>query len=289
MDKLNFDFDESAVLRRFDRSSPDALLKSIAREIVKLQRAQAEIAVKMEVFASLQAVADRMVASGAGVREVSYPSRVVIDPAQSFQGSMGFYELEHDPEGQPYRWTGPDPRFSFEFFINRKTPAKFVLRFGPLFSGGSPVGLLCFVDGEPAPIKLQAATTCFEAIGVLPPRQDGGGSVLSFVCPQMASPASQGHDDARMLGLLFRRLIVESTPEQSAFFAPAAAAAPEKVAPAPVSAAPAPVPVSAPPAPAPAAAAPRGEFAVKKPALKTGSEAQPSPTFQEISFKGPVR
>ncbi|MCW2276432.1 hypothetical protein GJ654_19380 [Rhodoblastus acidophilus] len=273
MDKLNFDLDESAVLRRFDRSSPDALLKSIAREIVNLRRAQAEIAVKMEVFASLQAAADRIVAAEAGARGASHPSRVVIEAAQSFHGSMGFYELEHDPDGQPFRWTGPDPRFSFEFFINRKTPARFVLRFGPLFTGGSPIGLLCFVDGEPAPVKLQAATTCFEAVGLLPPRRDAGGSVLSFVCPQMGSPASQGLDDARMLGLLFRRLTVESTPEQQAL---APAAAPENVAPAAV-----PSPVPAP--------APRGEFAAKKPVVKTGSEAQPAPTFQEISFKGPAR
>ncbi len=90
MDKLNFDLDESAVLRRFDRSSPDALLKSIAREIVNLRRAQAEIAVKMEVFASLQAAADRIVAAEAGVRGASHPSRVVIDAAQSFHGLDGF-------------------------------------------------------------------------------------------------------------------------------------------------------------------------------------------------------
>ncbi len=168
---------------------------------------------------------------------------------------MGFHELEHDPDGQPFRWTGPDPRFSFEFFINRTTPARFVLRFGPLFTGGSPIGLLCFVDGEPAPVKLQAATTCFEAVGVLPPRRDAGGSVLSFVCPQMGSPASQGLDDARMLGLLFRRLTVESTPEQQAL-APAAPRL-ETVAPA---------------ADVRASPAPRGEFAAKKPVVKTASE-----------------
>jgi hypothetical protein len=266
MDKLNFDLDESAVLRRFDRSSPEALLKSIAREIVNLRRGQAELAVKMEVFASLQAAADRIVAAETDARGASYPSRVVIDPAQSFQGSMGFHELEHDPDGHPFRWTGPDPRFSFEFFINRKTPARFVLRFGPLFTGGSPVGLLCFIDGEPAPVKLQAATTCFEAVGVLPPRRDSGGSVLSFVCPQMGSPASQGLDDARMLGLLFRRLTIESMPEQQTL-APAVSAAPA-VAP----------PASAKPAVAPAAAT-----------EKAATAAQPAPGFQEISFKGPAR
>jgi len=262
MDKLNFDLDEASVLRRFDRSSPDALLKSIAREIVGLRRAQAEVAAKMEAFASLQAAADRIAAAEADVRGACAPSRVVIDAAQSFQGATGFYELEHDPDGQPFRWTGPDPRFSLEFFVNRKTPAKFVLRFGPLFTGGSPRGLLCFVDGEPTPVKLQAATTCFEAIGVLPPRGDAGGSVLSFVCPQMGSPAAQGLDDARMLGLLFRRLTVESMAE--ALDAP--------LAPAQI-------------APAAAAPAPLAEFAAVQPAVKPAAAA----AFQEISFKGTAR
>jgi len=259
MDKLNFDLDESAVLRRFDRSSPDALLKSIAREILSLRRAQAELAAKMEVFGSLQAAADRIAAAESDVRGASAPSRVVVDAAQSFQGSTGFHELEHDPDGQPFRWTGPEPRFSFEFFIDRRRPAKFMMRFGPLFSGGSPVGLLCFVDGEPTPVKLQAATTCFEAVGVLPPRPEPGGSVLSFVCPSMASPAAQGLADSRMLGLLFRRLTVETALEPQTVAAP----------------------------PQPAAEVARTVARPAEPAPPPPAFQEPA--FQEISFKGPAR
>ncbi len=90
--------------------------------------------------------------------------------------------------------------------------------------------LACLVDGAPVDLIVKSVIGGFEATGLMPPRKDSGGSVLTFICPAVESPAALGFADQRQLGLSFRLLTVE-TGENGAFIvqnaAPPAAAAPK--------------------------------------------------------------
>ncbi|WP_294534116.1 hypothetical protein [uncultured Rhodoblastus sp.] len=201
--------DAESILQRFDRSSSDALLQSIARELLRLDEANALLQARLSAMESLLALSDRIAASQEPEFAAPYPDKIAIDAADSFLGALGFYELEHDMDGLPFRWSGPDRQFSFQLFVNRQEPCYFDLTFGQFFAEAPIDRLQCRVDGENVELSLEGARGRYQASGVLPPRKDRGGTLLTFVCPEMASPESLGYADRRLLGLTFYRLTAD--------------------------------------------------------------------------------
>jgi hypothetical protein len=209
----------SAVLARFDRSNPEKLLASLAAEIVRLNREQADLAARLLAVERLQSVADRLLPADAGQSASDeLPKDVLIDATHSLLDGTGFYPLEFDATGVPYRWTGPDAQFSLPLFIDRQHGGKFKLYFSRFAAQVSPSFMRCLVDGKPADITVHKLATGFELSGDLLPRHDGGASVLSFTVPATASPAQLGQsNDTRQLGLCFQKLTVQAVgaPEHS--------------------------------------------------------------------------
>jgi hypothetical protein len=78
------------VLRRFDRSSPDRLLRSIAAEIARLH---AEIAGLRHELSSLTQNEKPL------TEPAPPPDGATIDADARFVGAEGFYHLEHDQLG----------------------------------------------------------------------------------------------------------------------------------------------------------------------------------------------
>jgi len=207
LDALPVDSDVAQIIARLDRSSPDKLLNSIAEELLRLHRGYQAVVARMHALEITQSTYDQMISSGEPVALQTMPQATVIDASFSLSTEAGFYQLEYDSLGVPYRWTGPEPTFLFELFIDRQSPAAIRLRFSQATFSQRTVQ--CYVDGHEIATTLVEIDGEFEVRGMLPPRDLVGGSVVSFVCPSVSAP---GQQDARLLGLVFRWLRIEAVP-----------------------------------------------------------------------------
>ena len=209
MQELKFipDSDVESLIGRFDRSSANALLVSLATELLRLGRAHAALSAKVAAMEVLQTTIDTIAAVGVEVERAIFPKVLTLGAADSLQGARGLYQLEYDSIGRPYRWTGPEADFSFQFFVDRSVDLGFFLAFGE-HSANIPVdGMRCFGDGTEIAVKIRHTKDGYELDGCLPARIGRGGSVLTFVCPTIASPAEyDGSTDKRLLGVTFRSL-----------------------------------------------------------------------------------
>ncbi len=224
-----------AIVSRVDRSSPEALVNSLEMEIARVTDGYTAMLARVTAIESLHSVDNRLLVDDDTVESAELPKSVLIDAAHSLSGAAGFHALEHDETGAPFRWTGPDPSFAFDFFIDRTHGAHFTLRFIRLYCGSDPSSLRCFVDGTETPLTFTVTLKGVEAAGAIRPRTAAGATIVSFLCSAMSSPAElEATDDDRSLGLAFKSLNVD------ALSAPAAAA-PAALAVVPVESAPTPV------------------------------------------------
>jgi len=209
------DGDEAAILARLDRSSPERLLTSLACEMARLGREVAALRAQLAAFESVVAVADRIAASQEDGICAPYPQTFTIGAAHPSLGAPHFYGLEYGHANIPTRWTGPERQFSFTFFMDRSRDAHFRLEFESVYFSEPAERLLCLADGQDIAVSIVKSANGLAAVGALPARRDGGGSVLTFVCPSTTSPSEKGLPDTRKLGLLFQRLTVEAHPLQA--------------------------------------------------------------------------
>ena len=211
MEKSVADPEVEALLGRFDRSSAQTLLVSLANEFLRLERAHNSLASRVKSMEALQSAIDRVVAARIDAPAADFPKKARFLPEDSLQEAAGFYNLEHDPTGRGYRWTGPEPHFSFPFFLDRRAPARFRLTLGGLAKSIPIEAMRCFVDGEEVAGAISQAGDGWEITGTLPQKDDSAGTVLTFACPFTASPAeTEGSADTRKLGVIFRALLVEA-------------------------------------------------------------------------------
>ena len=213
--------DANAVLARFDRSSSESLIASIASEIARLDQANRQLQARLAAMETLQILMDRIAAADQHVAMDELPRSVVIDASYSLSAAGGFYEIEYDTDGKPFRWTGPDRPFSFVLLVNRMHGARFSLEFSRIYAHARPIDQ-CLVDGEPVKVVVGKLADRFTLTGELPPRGGNSGSVLTFISPVTVSPAEvETTFDSRTLGVAFQRLRVIAKAE-----APLAAAGP---------------------------------------------------------------
>ena len=210
LDKSSLDTDGAQILARLDRSSPDKLLNSIAEELQRLHRAHQALIARMHALEITQSTYDQMISSGEPAALEALPQATLIDASFSLSTEAGFYHLEYDSQGVPYRWTGPEPTFLFELFLDRRSPSTIRMRFSQATFPGAQRSVRCYVDGHEVATALVEVDGEFEVRGMLPSRDLVGGSVVSFVCPSVSAPG--GQQDIRLLGLVFRWLRIEAMP-----------------------------------------------------------------------------
>jgi hypothetical protein len=144
----------------------------------------------------------------AGRRSIS------IDAGMPIRDDQGFYELEYDGKGQPYRWAGPKRTFYFDLHVDRTEPLDIKLQLGnhPVATGE---GLRCFSDNVEIPLVRRVSESFINFEAVLPPREILGLTRLLFVARRSFTPSQ--HDgwtsDTRRLSVLFYRLsVAQSNP-----------------------------------------------------------------------------
>ncbi len=205
--------DIETFLSRFDRTSPQTLLTSIAGEFLRLERAQEALLARVQAMEALQATVDRIVATSQDAPAATFPKKARFAAEDALLGATGLYSMEHDSLGRAYRWTGPEPYFSFPFFFDRRATARFVMRFGGLAAKVPVEGVRAFIDGEEVARVIAQVGDGWEMTGRMPTRLDSAATVLTFICPAVPTQAAAGGGEPRRLGLTFRSLSVEPESE----------------------------------------------------------------------------
>lgn len=134
--------------------------------------------------------------------------KLVIEAGMPMPADRGFYGLERDGVGNPFRWTGPNPSFHFDFHLDRTVPLRFMLQM-PLWGAEHAQGLRATSDEMVLPLQRRAGHRVLDFEGVLMPREALGVTRLTFVASHLSTvPADAEETATRQLGVPFLRLSV---------------------------------------------------------------------------------
>ena len=190
-------------------------VESILTELARLEASIAALRGKFErldaKFRMLQAALlerDILVATGEAISEL--PNEQVIGADHLLDAADGFYGLEHDPEGRPFRWTGPTLQFRFTLYVDRTAPRRLEVSFLWACDPEMFPAIQCFVDRKALPVRYTNDGATHRLIVDVSARTtaDPGATTVICVLPKVISakqmdPKSQ---DNRTLGVAFREL-----------------------------------------------------------------------------------
>ena len=198
-----------AIRQRVNANAP---LESLMLELARQQALIDDLALQVRVLRAERSLGEALLPRV----ETSYGGldRAHLDAGMPLDPEKGFYALEYDGNGQPFRWTGPQPVFSFDLHLDRRGPLAVALQ---IASGYGEVSdrLRAFSDGVELPLTRQTVAGGVAYSLVLLPRAMPGITRLSFLVKKLFTPAAS-HIDQRKLGVVFRELdVVPATPAQA--------------------------------------------------------------------------
>jgi hypothetical protein len=139
--------------------------------------------------------------------------KAVVEAGMPMPADHGFYALERDGVGNPFRWTGPGQAFHFDFHLDRSVPLRFILQM-PLWGGDHAAGLRAISDEMTLPLVRRAGNRVLDFEGVLMPREALGVTRLTFVAERVSTVTSDTDENpTRQLGVPFLRLTVNEASE----------------------------------------------------------------------------
>ena len=193
-----------AIRQRINESTPlDSLVAELARQQVQIE----ELELQLRAMRAQQVVRDVLLPQAI----VTYKGVSVahVDAGMPLDARRGFYSLEYDGRGRPFRWTGPSPSFYFDIHLDRSAPLQFTLSLASGLGEASDE-VRAFCDGAELVCQRHDLSDATEWTGILYPREALGLTRLTFLPRQMFSPAASGGDEAdlRTLGVVFRELHV---------------------------------------------------------------------------------
>jgi hypothetical protein len=212
------DEDKAVRLKTLAREIRDELgehnvLDALARELAAGKLALADVT---QELASLKRELDaiRLVQKS---RDILLPQarnqyagrrKAVVEAGMPMPAERGFYALERDGVGNPFRWTGPTPSFHFDFHLDRSVPLRFMLQM-PLWGADHANGLRAISDEMTLPLMRRTGNRVLDFEGMLLPRESLGVTRLTFVVDHVSTVASDNEENTtRQLGVPFLRLTI---------------------------------------------------------------------------------
>lgn len=191
------------------RLSESAPLDSLAQELARVQTGLDALVSEVRSLKAQRQLRDLLLPQA----QVLYKGLSVaqIDAGVPLEPRHGFYGIEYDAIGKPYRWTGPGADFHFDLHLDRSAPLRFSLAIG-VGLGLSCDELRAFCDGIEIPLVARELGTVVEFSAVLLPREALGLTRLVFQAVETFQPEG----DTRHLGVAFRELTLMPTSTEDA-------------------------------------------------------------------------
>ena len=187
----------------------DNILEAIFNEIAEVRLAVSEIHRQLGLFEHFLQARDILLPQlSLDPKEGGNPSQLSIHADQRLREENGFYILEHDAKGNPFRWSGPDPRFGFDVFLDRHEPLTMELYVVDAMLPEMVPRMRAFVNQEEVALQVADAQHGWLMSATIPESETSGRTRISFLLPSVCSPRklnSESTDD-RYLGIAFSKL-----------------------------------------------------------------------------------
>jgi hypothetical protein len=153
------------------------------------------------------------------------PDSITIDAIHP-AAETGFYFVEYEASGRPFRWSGPSRDFSFTLKIDRSAPLRLRLHLIALIDPNLQSDLLFLVDGVSVPIRVAAQEEgWFDYEATIPAGTGMRETHLVVAVPCVLQPDNP--EDTRLLGVAFRELRIFPVEEASVAETPLPIAPPQ--------------------------------------------------------------
>lgn len=187
----------------------DALARELAASRLALADMTAELAtLRRDMDAIKLAQKSRDILLPQARTQYAGRRKLAVEAGMPMPSEHGFYGLERDGLGNPFRWTGPTPAFHFDFHLDRSVPLRFALQI-PLWGAEHAQGLRASCDEMTLPLVKRPGHRVLDFEGVLLPRESLGLTRLTFVTDHLSTVTSSDEEGVtRQLGMPFLRLNV---------------------------------------------------------------------------------
>lgn len=202
---------------------PD-LMNAIGEELSELQSLAARYSDQVQQAA--QSFSARLKLLQATIAaQSSLPDSITIDAIHPATEN-GFYDIEYEASGWPFRWSGPSRDFSFSLEIDRSAALRLRLHLIALIDPNLQSDLLFLVDGVSVPIKVaEQEKGWFEYEATIPADASMRETHLVVAVPCVLQPDNV--EDTRLLGVAFRELRISPVEEASVHETPFPMAPPQ--------------------------------------------------------------
>lgn len=143
----------------------------------------------------------------------SLPEAISIQASESLLSRDGFWPIDYDAGGTPFRWTGPDTHFAFHFFVDRKRSRHLSVVAVDCVDFAKQKGLRVFVDGEPVSVRVTAHGRGMKISAELPARHGATATEIVIALPHVGLHPEV--KDGRLVGLAFAELEISATPTRA--------------------------------------------------------------------------
>ena len=188
----------------------DRVVDGVLNELAGLQLSVENIEFQLKVITSHLLMPDRLL-PGCAVSGTQAGTRLEIDAEFPLPTEQGFYPLEYNNNGVPFRWTGPGAFFYFDVFVQRQQKSKLELQVINTILDKNVDNLRCFVDNVEVSLSHHRAKKLYSFQGVIPAFPSSGSSRISFLIPNpvKTSDVYPETGDNRVVGVAFSKLIVQ--------------------------------------------------------------------------------
>ena len=182
--------------------SPD-LMNAIGEELSELQLLAARYSDQVQQAA--QSFSARLKLLQATIAaQSSLPDSITIDAIHP-AAENGFYDIEYEASGWPFRWSGPSRDFSFSLEIDRSAARRLRLHLIAVVDSEQQSDLLFLVNGVSVPLRIaEQDEGWFEYEAIIP--ADPGVRTTSLVVAVPCVLRPNNVEDTRLLGVAFREL-----------------------------------------------------------------------------------
>ncbi|WP_026793729.1 MULTISPECIES: hypothetical protein [Planktothrix] len=195
--------------KRISEDYGDRLFEGLLQELATMELAFNQLLLKLNLVDHKLNLLDYPLPELLSLSETT--QKVTIEADFPLKSEQGFYHLEYDQKGNPFRWTGPEEFFNFDVVIKREQPWELVLR---LFSALAPVNLKkirCFVDELEIELEQKKINGIFYFQGIIPSCTGKFRTTkISFLVPKIVknSEINPESEDHRLLGVAFSQLLI---------------------------------------------------------------------------------
>lgn len=190
-----------------DGRNRQTFVARLIRELAELRVAIGRIEARQELLSDVLAAGSLAEESSAAILDADLPREIKISADHRLDADAGFYWLEHNGEGVPFRWTGPNTVFEFGLVLSRAAPMMIKIEMMATVDEKNIDEAQCFVDGK----RVEVSSTCNETGAgfvlqcIAPPRSRPGLTALKVYTPYVRSASG----DDRAIGVAFSSLSVQ--------------------------------------------------------------------------------